>query len=232
MRNWPDGTGPLAGNCKLDAGVARTRSRPIPSGRVSPKQALIFMVAQALVGLVVLLQFNTFAIVTGLCSLGVVAAYPFMKRITYWPQSVLGLAFSWGALMGFAATLSFLPPPAWILYIGCVAWTIGYDTIYAIQDVEDDALMGVKSTARLFGHRAPLWIGGFYAFAWAMFAVAAYLSFGGWPSFLGLVAVAVHMGWQLRTLDLNDGQQALRLFKSNNVAGWIVFIGFAADIWI
>ena len=139
----------------LDAKVERTRSRPIPAGQVSVKQALAFLVAQAVIGLAVLLQFNSFAIGTGIASLAIVAVYPFMKRITWWPQVVLGLAFSWGALMGFAILLGRIGAPALVLYAGSIAWVIGYDTIYAHQDAEDDALIGVKSTARLFGARHP-----------------------------------------------------------------------------
>src|SRR5215510_11976062 len=137
----------------LDAKVERTRSRPIPSGQVSVQAAAGFLVAQALVGLLVLLQFNGFAIATGIASLAVVAIYPFMKRITYWPQIFLGLAFSWGALMGWAAVFGRLDPPAFLLYAGSIAWVMHYDTIYAHQDREDDALVGVKSTARLFEQR-------------------------------------------------------------------------------
>src|SRR5882757_8181432 len=137
----------------LDARVERTRSRPIPAGQVSVKQAFAFLVLQALIGLAVLLQFNRFAIMTGIASLIIVAVYPFMKRITWWPQAVLGLAFSWGALMGFAVTLGRIDLTAVVLYAGSIAWVIGYDTIYAHQDAEDDALIGIKSTALLFGAR-------------------------------------------------------------------------------
>ena len=142
----------------LDARVERTRSRPIPSGQVGLRGAAIFLVVQALVGLVVLLQFNLFTIYVGIASLAVVSVYPFMKRITYWPQTVLGLAFSWGALMGWPATFARLDPPALLLYAGAISWVIGYDTIYAHQDREDDALIGLKSTALLFGPRTrPMW---------------------------------------------------------------------------
>src|SRR3954471_21507356 len=137
----------------LDARVERTRSRPLPAGQVSVAQAFAFLVLQALIGLAVLLQFNRFAIMTGIASLVIVAVYPFMKRITYWPQVVLGLAFSWGALMGFAVAFGRIDAAALWLYAGSIAWVIGYDTIYAHQDTEDDALIGVKSTARLFGAR-------------------------------------------------------------------------------
>src|SRR5579883_2582962 len=149
----------------LDAKVERTRSRPIPAGQVSVKRALLFLVLQALVGLGVLLQFNRFAVLTGIASLLVVAIYPFMKRITYWPQVVLGLAFSWGALMGFAVILQRIDATALLLYAGSISWVIGYDTIYAHQDAEDDALIGVKSTARLFGARTHQALVIFYALA-------------------------------------------------------------------
>src|SRR3984893_6517003 len=137
----------------LDALVERTRSRPIPAGQVSVPQALVFLLAQALIGLAVLLQFTRFAVITGIASLVIVAVYPFMKRITWWPQIVLGLAFSWGALMGFAVTFGGIGAPALALYAGSISWVIGYDTIYAHQDAEDDALIGIKSTALLFGAR-------------------------------------------------------------------------------
>src|SRR5215216_7869662 len=146
----------------LDARVERTRSRPIPSGQVSVGAAAAFLVLQALVGLAVLLQFNRFTILVGLASLVVVAIYPFMKRITYWPQIVLGLAFSWGALMGWAAVFADLDAPALMLYAGSVLWVIGYDTIYAHQDKEDDAIVGVRSTARLFGDDTKSWLVGLY----------------------------------------------------------------------
>src|ERR1700694_141463 len=149
----------------LDARVERTRSRPIPAGQVSVPQAAVFLVVQALIGLAVLLQFNRFAVMTGIASLIIVAVYPFMKRITWWPQIVLGLAFSWGALMGFAVTLGRIDATALLLYAGSISWVIGYDTIYAHQDAEDDALIGVKSTALLFGARTRPALMAFYAAA-------------------------------------------------------------------
>ncbi len=151
----------------LDARVERTRSRPIPSGQVSVAAAAAFLVLQALVGFAVLLSFNRFAIAVGIASLAIVAAYPFMKRITWWPQIALGLAFSWGALMGWAAAFGRLDPPALLLYAGAIAWVVGYDTIYAHQDREDDALIGIKSTARLFGERTRPALAAFYALALA-----------------------------------------------------------------
>src|SRR6516225_12448001 len=147
----------------LDAMVERTRSRPIPAGEVSVRAALVFLVAQALIGLLVLLQFNGFAVATGIASLAIVAVYPFMKRITWWPQAVLGLAFSWGALMGFAVILGRIDAAALVLYAGSIAWVIGYDTIYAHQDSEDDALIGIKSTALLFGERTKPMLALFFA---------------------------------------------------------------------
>src|SRR3974390_1926461 len=170
----------------LDAKVERTRSRPIPAGQVMVKKALAFLALQALVGLVVLLQFNRFAIFTGIASLLIVAIYPFMKRITHWPQVVLGLAFSWGGLMGFAVTLQRSAVTALLLYAGSIAWVIGYDTIYAHQDAEDDALIGVKSTARLFGQRTHQALVAFYALAVALIGCAIWLAGGGCPGGVGL----------------------------------------------
>src|SRR5204862_1908609 len=145
--------------------VERTRSRPIPSGQVSVRAAALFLGLQALIGLLVLLQFNSFTVIVGLASLALVAVYPFMKRVSYWPQIVLGLAFSWGALMGWPATFAGLGLPAFLLYAGSIAWVIGYDTIYAHQDRDDDALIGIRSTALLFGPRTKLLLLLFYGCA-------------------------------------------------------------------
>ncbi len=213
----------------LDAGVARTRSRPIPSGQVTVRQAKIFLLLQALAGFLVLIAFNPFTILVGFCSLAVVAAYPFMKRITDWPQSVLGLAFSWGALMGWAAWFGSLSLAPVLLFAGGVAWTIGYDTIYALQDKEDDAIVGVRSTARLFGDRAPLYVGFFYAAAVALFAAALLFAQAGPLAYLGLAAGAVQLGWQVARIDLDDGALQLRLFKSNWPFGLIFLIGLLLD---
>jgi 4-hydroxybenzoate polyprenyltransferase len=177
----------------------------------------------------VLLQFNRFAIMTGIASLIIVAAYPFMKRITWWPQVVLGLAFSWGALMGFAVILGRIDLTALSLYFGSIVWVIGYDTIYAHQDAEDDALIGVKSTARLFGaatHRA---LAVFYGLAVGLIGLA--LVFGGarWPAWIGLVAFAIHLVWQIRRLDIIDPALCLRIFKSNRDAGLLLFAGLLFD---
>src|SRR5882757_1210906 len=213
----------------LDAQVERTRSRPIPAGQVSVRQAAVFLVLQALAGLVVLLQFNRFAVGCGIASLIIVAVYPFMKRITWWPQIVLGLAFSWGALMGFAVTLGRIDATALMLYAGSIAWVIGYDTIYAHQDAEDDALIGIKSTALLFGARTQPALMVFYSLAVVLIGTA--LAFGGarWPAWFGLTAFAVHLAWQIRRLDIGDPKLCLRIFKSNRYAGLLLFAGVLAD---
>src|SRR4029077_10831400 len=197
----------------LDAKVERTRSRPIPAGQVSVKRAFVFLVLQALVGLAVLLQFNRFAILTGIASLLIVAIYPFMKRITYWPQVVLGLAFSWGALMGFAVTLQRIDATALLLYAGSICWVIGYDTIYAHQDAEDDALIGIKSTARLFAARTKPALAVFYTLAVGLIGVAFVLAGAHSPAWIGLAAFAVHLVWQIRRLAISDPALCLRVFK-------------------
>ncbi len=213
----------------LDARVERTRSRPIPAGQVSVPQALVFLVVQALVGLAVLLQFNRFAVATGVASLIIVAIYPFMKRITWWPQIVLGLAFSWGALMGFAATFGRIDAAALLLYAGSIAWVIGYDTIYAHQDSEDDALIGIKSTALLFGARTRPALIAFYGLAVVLIAVAFARADARWPAWLGLAAFAAHLVWQIVRLRIDDPALCLRVFKSNRDAGLLLFAGLLAD---
>jgi 4-hydroxybenzoate polyprenyltransferase len=213
----------------LDAKVERTRSRPIPAGQVTAKQAFAFLVLQALVGLVVLLQFNSFAIATGIASLGIVAAYPFMKRITYWPQSVLGLAFSWGALMGFAVVFGRIDATALLLYAGSICWVIAYDTLYAHQDTEDDALIGVKSTALLFGERTQAALTLFYGLAVLLIGAALALAGARWPAWLGLAAFALHLVWQITRTDISDSALCLRLFKSNRDAGLLLFAGLLVD---
>ncbi len=213
----------------LDAMVERTRSRPIPAGQVSVPQALAFLVVQALIGLAVLLQFNRFAVATGIASLVIVAVYPFMKRITWWPQIVLGLAFSWGALMGFAVTLGRIDAAALWLYAGSIAWVIGYDTIYAHQDAEDDALIGVKSTARLFGARTRLALVILYGLAVIWIGVALALAGAGLLAWIGLAAFAAHLAWQIRRLDISDPALCLRVFKSNRDAGLLLFSGLLID---
>ena len=213
----------------LDAKVERTRSRPIPAGQVTVTQAVVFMVLQALIGLLVLLQFNRFAIMTGIASLVIVAIYPFMKRITWWPQVVLGLAFSYGALMGFAVTLERIDAAAIALYAGSIAWVVAYDTIYAHQDAEDDALIGVKSTARLFGARTHRALVIFYGLAVLLIGVAFALAGARWPAWIGLAAFALHLAWQVRRLDTSDPALCLRIFKSNRDAGFILFASLVVD---
>lgn len=213
-----------------DAGVARTRDRPIPSGQVSVKAAAVFMVALCLIGLAVLLQFNWFTVILGISSLALIAVYPFMKRYTYWPQLVLGLTFKWGALVGWSAARGTIEWPAIILYVGSVAWTIGYDTIYAHQDKEDDLSLGLKSTALRFGEQTKAWVSGFYVFAIVMWGLAAWLVGVGPIGMLALVGAAAHMVWQVATLDISDPVNCLRRFKSNRDLGWLVFVGFLADM--
>jgi 4-hydroxybenzoate polyprenyltransferase len=213
----------------LDAKVERTRSRPIPAGQVSVPRAAAFLVVQALIGLVVLLQFNRFAVVTGIASLVIVAVYPFMKRITWWPQIVLGLAFSWGALMGFAVMFGRIGAPALALYAGSISWVIGYDTIYAHQDAEDDALIGVKSTALLFGARTQPALALFYGLAVALIGVALTLAGAGVPAWIGLSAFAAHLVWQVRRLEIGNPALCLRTFKSNRDAGLLLFAGLLVD---
>jgi 4-hydroxybenzoate polyprenyltransferase len=216
----------------LDAKVERTRSRPIPAGQVSVTQALVFLVVQALIGLAVLLQFNRFAVVTGIASLAIVAVYPFMKRITWWPQVVLGLAFSWGALMGFAVVLGHIEANTIFLYAGSIAWVIGYDTIYAHQDAEDDALIGVKSTARLFAARTRQALILFYALAVVLIGTAIGLAGGGLPAWLGLGAFAGHLAWQIARLKIDNPALCLRIFKSNRDAGLLLLAGLLVNAWM
>jgi 4-hydroxybenzoate polyprenyltransferase len=213
----------------LDGSVERTRSRPIPSGQVSVAQAVLFLVLQALVGFAVLISFNGFTIGLGIASLAIVLVYPFMKRITYWPQIVLGLAFSWGALMGWAAAFGRLDPPALLLYAGSISWVIGYDTIYAHQDRDDDALIGVKSTALLFGERTKPMLTLFYCAAVILIGAAGYTAHAGAVFALGLAGFTVHLGWQIMRLDISDPDNCLRLFKSDRDAGLILFAGLLLD---
>ena len=213
----------------LDARVERTRSRPIPSGQVTVAAAAAFLALQALVGLAVLLQFNRFTIYVGFASLAVVAVYPFMKRITYWPQIVLGLAFSWGALMGWPATFARLDLPAFLLYAGAISWVIGYDTIYAHQDREDDALIGIKSTALLFRERTKPMLALFYTLAVALIALVGWNAGAGLVFALGLLAFAAHLAWQIARLNVDDPVNCLVVFKSNRDAGLILFVGLVLD---
>jgi 4-hydroxybenzoate polyprenyltransferase len=213
----------------LDARVERTRTRPIPAGQVTLRQARIFLGAQLLVGLIVLLQFNWFTVVLGAASLIVVAIYPFLKRVTDWPQLGLGLAFSWGALVGWSATTGSLALPSLLLYAGGILWTIGYDTIYAHQDKEDDALIGVRSTARLFGENTRAAVTRFFAGAMALFVLSFIFAHAGIPAFAGLALAAVHLLWQVRMLRIDDPDNCLMIFRSNRDFGLIAFAGLVID---
>ena len=213
----------------LDAQVERTRHRPVASGRVSVAAARVFLVAQALIGFLVVIQFDLFTIALGIGSLAIVAAYPFAKRVTSWPQLVLGLAFAWGGLVGWAALTGSLAPPAFAIYAAAIAWTIGYDTIYAIQDARDDEVAGIRSTARLFGRHLRLAVGLLYAGAVLMAELA--LASGGvagsaWAQ-AGIIGFACHLGWQVSRLDLADTAKALTLFRSNRDAGLVLAAGLA-----
>jgi 4-hydroxybenzoate polyprenyltransferase len=213
----------------LDGSVERTASRPIPSGQVSVARAALFLVLQALVGFAVLISFNGFTVWLGIASLAIVAVYPFMKRVTYWPQIVLGLAFSWGALMGWAGAFGRLDLPALLLYAGSISWVIGYDTIYAHQDREDDALIGIKSTALLFGPNTKPMLALFYAAAVILIGVAGYGAGAGLVFALGLLAFAAHLVWQILRLDISDPDNCLAVFKSDRDAGLILFAGLLLD---
>ena len=213
----------------IDARVERTRGRPLPSGRVSPRAAAVFLAAQALIGLAVLLSFNRFAILLGFCALIPVAIYPFMKRFTSWPQAVLGLAFSWGALEGWAARTGELAPPALWLYASCIFWTIGYDTIYALQDSKDDRQAGVKSTALLFGDYVVFAVAVLYLAA-VFCAEAALLGAGaGYLAQVGLAAFAICLVRQIRKLENADEAMALKLFRSNGRAGFLLAAGIFGE---
>lgn len=216
----------------IDMKVARTRSRPIPSGQVTKRQAALFLVLQSLVGLVVLLQFNGTTVLLGVASLVLVAIYPFMKRVTWWPQLFLGLAFNWGALVGWTSQTGSLALPPLLLYVGGILWTIGYDTIYALQDVEDDALIGVRSTARLFGRRARLLVALFYAAAVVLWVSAALLVGAGWPFLVGMLVVIGILGWQIRTLQPNDPANALVRFRANHWVGLAFTLALLLDLAI
>ncbi|HTT84336.1 MAG TPA: 4-hydroxybenzoate octaprenyltransferase [Rhizomicrobium sp.] len=206
----------------IDAMVARTRGRPIPSGAVSLRGAWLFTALQCAIGLAVLLQLNIFSLLLGAGSLVLVALYPFMKRITWWPQAWLGLTFNWGALLGFSAATGHLTLPAFLLYAGCFFWTLGYDTIYALQDREDDALIGVKSTARLFGRNSPVWIDTFYSLSLGLFVLALIVTTAKLWTALLLIPAGLHLAWQTRRLDVSDTARCLRIFRSNRDVGLLV----------
>ena len=214
----------------LDAQVARTRSRPLPSGQVTPRAATIFMLALCLVGLAVLLSFNGTTIWLGLGVTPIVALYPFVKRFSHWPQAVLGLAFNWGALLGWTAVLGRLDWPAVVLYAGAILWTIGYDTIYAHQDREDDDLIGLKSTALKFGRATKPWLALLYAAAWLAITTAGIMAHAGTAFLLGMAAAAAQLAWQVATLDIDDPENCLKRFRSNREFGVIVVGAILIDM--
>jgi 4-hydroxybenzoate polyprenyltransferase len=212
----------------IDAMVARTRSRPLPSGQLSLAQAAAFLAALLALGLLVLLALNPPTILLGAASLLLVAIYPFMKRVTHWPQLFLGLAFNWGALLGWCAVKGAVELPALLLYAGGIFWTLAYDTLYAHQDKDDDALVGVKSTALLFGPATGRWLAAFFAVSIVLLAAAGTTAGAGFPYLFALLAAAVHATWQLHRLDINDPDTCLMLFRSNRDFGLILFAGAAA----
>jgi len=216
----------------IDMKVARTRSRPIPSGQVSRRQAAVFLVLQLLAGLAILLQFNTTTIWLGVSSLLLVAIYPFMKRVTWWPQFFLGLAFNWGALLGWTSQTDALALPPLLLYAGGILWTIGYDTIYALQDIEDDALIGVKSTARLFGRRTRLIVALFYLAALAVWSAAAALAGAGLAFAIALLPAAAVFAWQVSTLDAREPGNALVRFRANHWVGIALTLALLIETWV
>ncbi len=216
----------------FDRQVARTADRPIASGAVSVPQALLLLAGLLFIGLGILLQFKRFAIGLGAASLLLVFTYPLMKRITYWPQAFLGLTFNWGALLGWAAVTGALAPPALVLYAAGFFWTLGYDTIYAYQDKEDDALIGVKSTALLFGEASRRWIIGFYAVFAALLGLAGWLAGLGIAFHLGWALGVAHLGWQVWRLSPDDPAACLRLFQSNRDFGLIILAAIVAGQFI
>ncbi len=217
---------------ELDAQVARTALRPLPSGRVSLSGAWGFFIAQLFIGLLVLLSFQSlFMFALGLAALGLVAAYPFMKRFTYWPQAWLGLTFNWGALMGYAVISDNVPPQAMLLYAAGFFWTLGYDTVYAHQDKEDDALIGIKSTALLFGARTKPMLAVFYALALACLAGAAIVGQIGILFWTALPIIAWHLLMQVSRLDIDNGETCLQIFRANRNTGLIIGLAFILGIF-
>jgi 4-hydroxybenzoate polyprenyltransferase len=209
----------------FDARVARTRTRPIASGAVSMTQAAVFLALQLAAGAAILLSLNRLAILFGVLVLALIATYPLMKRVTYWPQFFLGLNFNWGALLGWAAVTGKLAPPAFLLYIGGIAWTLGYDTIYAHQDKEDDALIGVKSSALALGARTRPFLALTYIAATVLWLAAGMTAQTAWPYYLGLALAAAQLLWQAAYVDTNRPADCLAKFKSNRWAAWLILFG-------
>jgi 4-hydroxybenzoate polyprenyltransferase len=212
----------------FDARVARTRTRPIASGAVSLTRAAVFLALQLAAGAAMLLSLNRLAILLGLLVLALIATYPLMKRVTYWPQFFLGLNFNWGALLGWAAATGQLAPPAFLLYVGGVAWTLGYDTIYAHQDKEDDALIGIKSSALALGSRTRAFLVLTYTGAAALWLAAGMTAHVAWPYYLGLALAAAQLLWQGACVDTDRPADCLAKFKSNRWAAWLILLGIIA----
>lgn len=213
---------------EFDAQVARTKNRPLPSGQVTVKQAVVFLIILLTIGLLVLLTLKPYAIAVGAASLILVFTYPLMKRVTFWPQFFLGLTFNWGALLGWAAVRGDLATPAIILYAGGIFWTLGYDTIYAHQDRQDDPKAGVKSTARRLGLGSKPWLHAFYVIAVVLFATAGILGEFSWPFFVGLGLGATQLIWQVWDVDINNPKDCLAKFKSNRLFSWLFLGGILA----
>jgi 4-hydroxybenzoate polyprenyltransferase len=212
----------------FDIKVARTSTRPIASGDISVLQALLFLVLQMSLGFLILIQLNTYTIWLGISSLCLIVIYPFMKRITYWPQACLGLVFNWGVLVGWTTITGELSAAPFIMYVGGFFWTLGYDTIYAHQDKSDDILLGVKSTALKFGNQSKLWISVFYVISLSLIGASGYIVSLAWPFFVGIVICAFQLAWQVKSLDIDDPKKCLRRFKSNRDFGLILFIAIVA----
>ncbi len=214
---------------KIDAQVTRTKGRPLASGTLGLSHAMIFALLLHLVGLVVLLQFNTLTIILGFVSVIPVILYPFMKRITNWPQIFLGLLFNWGAVMACAAVYGEVTLTAILLYVGCIFWTLGYDTIYAHQDKEDDLMVGVKSTALLFEGNTKKWVVGFYCITIFLWGLSGWVNTSGASFYFGLLITAMHFMWQLKILDIDNPVVCLSVFRSNTYAGSFLFFGCILD---
>ena len=216
----------------IDAKVERTRNRPLASGRVSVKSALILLALLLALGLLILLQFNRFTVITGMASLLIVAIYPLMKRVTYYPQFVLGLAFNWGALLGWTSLRGSLEWPALLLYFGGISWTMAYDTIYAHQDKQDDAIVGVKSTALKFGASSIYWLAGFFGLSLLLIDAALWQAHAPWLTQLGVAAAAIHAMWQLSRFNGDDSESCLKLFRANRMFGLLIVAGLGIGLII
>ncbi len=217
---------------EFDGRVERTKLRPIPSGQVTVKQAIVFLIGLSLIGLAVLLQLSKTSIWLGVASLILVVIYPFMKRFTYWPQVFLGLAFNWSALVGWAAVQNNLAPSAWLIWLGGILWTLGYDTVYAHQDKEDDIRIGVKSTALKLGDATGKWLIGFFAGALVLFDLAGWLAGAGVIFHISIALAAAHSVWQLARLDINNPESCLEIFRANRNFGLIIFFGTIIDSYM